>query len=268
MPAGAFTMGDSAGDGYAADGERPVRRVDLPAYDIDATSVTVADFARFVEATGHVTDAERYAVSAVFHLLVEAAPTDVVGRFPGVPWWVGVRGADWRHPGGPGSSVAGREDHPVVHVTWHDATAYCAWAGRRLPSEAEWERAARGGLEGARYPWGDDLTGPDGERRCQVFEGDFPDRHAGDGPLGTLPVHSFEPNGLGLWQCVGNVWEWCADPFTPPGAEAGGGDPQRAMRGGSYLCHDSYCRRYRCAARTGNTPDSSSGNTGFRTVAA
>src|SRR5919204_5941483 len=162
IPAGVFSMGDAQGDGKRSDGERPVHQVELPGFSIDATSVTNADFARFVEATAYQTEAETFGSSAVFHLVVSAAEEDIVGRSPVTPWWLGVRGADWRHPEGPRSNIVGRDDHPVVHVTWNDAQAYCRWAGRRLPSEAEWERASRGGLEGARFPWGDELLAPDG----------------------------------------------------------------------------------------------------------
>jgi formylglycine-generating enzyme len=241
--------------------------------------VTVADFARFVEATDHRTEAEAFGFSAVFHLLLAADDADVMGRFPGTPWWLGVRAADWRHPGGRHSSVDGLEDHPVTHVSWNDAQAYCDWAGRRLPTEAEWERASRGGLEATRYPWGDELLDSEGEWRCNIWQGEFPVENAtDDGHLGTAPVRTFAPNALGLWQTVGNVWEWCADWWDPneyrTRVEGETRDPRgpatgdtRVMRGGSYLCHDSYCNRYRNAARTSNTPDSSSGNTGFRTVA-
>jgi formylglycine-generating enzyme required for sulfatase activity len=149
-----------------------------------------------------------------------------------------------------------------VHVSWHDAAAFCAWAGTRLPTEAEWEYAARGGLEQARYPWGDELT-PGGRHRCNIWQGRFPDVNTeDDGYLGTAPVTRYAPNGYGLHNMAGNVWEWTADRFSP-----GGDQEPRAMRGGSYLCHASYCNRYRVAARTANTPDSSAGNVGFRIVA-
>ncbi|MFI5907861.1 formylglycine-generating enzyme family protein [Dactylosporangium sp. NPDC051541] len=274
VPVQTFAMGDAHGDGARPDGEQPVHPVRLEAFSIDATTVTVADFARFVDATGYRTEAETFGYSAVFHLFLRAAPDDVLGRAPQTPWWLGVRGADWAHPFGPLSSVDGAVDHPVVHVSWNDAQAYCTWAGRRLPTEAEWECAARGGLSGLRYPWGDALPGD--AWACNIWQGKFPATNtAADGFLATAPVRSFQPNAYGLWQPVGNVWEWCADWFdagyygrsamdNPRGPSTGNA---RVLRGGSYLCHDSYCNRYRNAARSSNTPDSSMGNAGFRTVA-
>lgn len=278
LPGGTFVMGDAHGDGHPGDGESPVHPVSLSPFSIDATSVTNADFARFVEDTGFVTEAENFGFSAVFHLAVRAASDEVMGQAAGTPWWFGVRGADWRHPGGSRSDLDGLEDHPVVHVSWNDAIAYCAWADRRLPTEAQWEYASRGGLESRRYPWGDELM-PDGTWRCNIWQGDFPRSNTlADGHLTTAPVRSFRPNDFGLWQTVGNVWEWCADwhdreyyaasAASPPCQDPAGPKTgaARAMRGGSYLCHDSYCNRYRNAARTSNTPDSSMGNAGFRTV--
>jgi sulfatase modifying factor 1 len=279
LKGGVFAMGDAHGDGHPGDGEGPVHAVRLSPFSIDVTSVTNADFARFVEDTGFRTEAEEFGFSAVFHLALKARPDDVMGTAAGAPWWLGVRGADWRRPGGSMSDLDGLDDHPVVHVSWNDAVAYCEWAGRRLPTEAEWEFASRGGLESQRYPWGDNLL--DGEGwRCNIWQGEFPVRNVlDDGFLTTAPVRSFEANGFGLWQTVGNVWEWCADWHDPryyiqsvvrPATKDPTGPPHgegRVMRGGSYLCHDSYCNRYRNAARTSNTSDSSMGNAGFRTVA-
>ncbi len=255
---------------FVQDGEGPVRRVRVPAFAIDRCAVTNGRFAAFVDATGYVTDAERYGWSFVFHAFV---PRGVrVGGAPGgAPWWRQVFGAFWRAPEGPGSDVEARFDHPVVHVSWNDATAFAAWAGGRLPSEAEWEFAARGGLEQATFPWGDELE-PGGVHRCNVWQGDFPRRDDGaDGHKGTAPADAFAPNGFGLYQTVGNVWEWCADRFAsvhprgplddPRGPEDG---PGRVMKGGSYLCHASYCNRYRVAARTVGTEDDSLGHVGFR----
>ncbi len=275
LPSGSFTMGDSSGDRNPLDGELPLHRVALEAFSIDATTVTNADFGRFVADTGYRTEAETWGFSAIFHLAVRAPASDLMRPAGGTPWWYGVRGADWAHPGGRDSSVECLDDHPVVHVSWNDAVAYCAWAGRRLPTEAEWEYATRGGLESAKYPWGDQE--PDvGGWRANIWQGSFPDRNTlDDGWLTTAPVHSYAPNGYGLWQPVGNVWEWCSDWFdpgyyahspshNPTGPERG---TSRVLRGGSYLCHDSYCNRYRNSARSQNTPDSSMGNAGFRTVA-
>jgi len=256
---GSFLMGSVDDDAFPGDGEGPVREVTLSPYCIDATAVTNRDFAAFVAATSHVTDAERFGWSFVFYALLdpsgrEAAREDVV---PDATWWLAVDGASWGNPEGRASSIDDRADHPVVHVSWRDAAAYAAWAGKRLPTEAEWENAARGGLVQAKYPWGDDLR-PGGVHRCNIWQGRFPEINTGeDGYLGTAPVTAFAPNGYGMYNAAGNVWEWCAD-WWSTALHA------KVIRGGSYLCHASYCNRYRVAARSSNTIDSSTGHTGFR----
>ncbi|MER5220910.1 formylglycine-generating enzyme family protein [Streptomyces flaveus] len=273
LPGGTFRMGGEDADANPGDGEGPVREVTVGPFEIDTRCVTNERFAAFVDATGYRTDAERFGWSYVFAKFVPGELRKVSPRPEGTPWWCGVEGAYWAAPEGPGSDLDDRGDHPVVHVSWGDALAFCRWEGSRLPTEAEWEYAARGGLDQKRFSWGDELT-PGGEHRCNIWQGRFPFRNtAEDGYLGTAPVDAFPPNGFGLFNTSGNVWEWCADwwgtdhgtgPHTDPtGPEQG---TARVMRGGSYLCHDSYCNRYRVAARTANSPDSSVGNTGFRCV--
>lgn len=267
-------MGTEDPRGYPDDGEGPVHEVELDAFSMAVHPVTNDQFGRFVAATGHATTAEQFVSSFVFGGLLpdDFPPTQGVAA---APWWRLVEGADWRHPEGPHSDIADRGSHPVIHVSWLDATAYCAWSGTRLPTEAEWERAARAGSEQLHYPWGDELE-PDGEHRMNVFQGSFPEENtAADGWVGTSAVMSYAPNAWGLHEMTGNVWEWCADWFdptyyqrspkqAPPGPESG---QARIMRGGSYLCHESYCWRYRVDSRSANTPDSSTGNIGFRVVA-
>ncbi|MGA9871862.1 MAG: formylglycine-generating enzyme family protein [Rhodococcus sp. (in: high G+C Gram-positive bacteria)] len=272
IPETTFTMGDPFEEGYAGDGERPTHRVTLDSYFIDATTVTNASFATFVKATGYVTEAEEVGMSVVFHSALEAPASDVIHAVEGTPWWLLVRGACWRQPAGAHSTIGDKQNHPVVHVSWNDALEYCSWSGKRLPTEAEWENAARGGLAGRRYPWGDELT-PRGQWRCNIWQGRFPDYNSlDDGYLTTAPVKSFGANAFGLYNTAGNVWEWCSDRFettwyehspatNPTGPKHG---PNRVMRGGSFLCHDSYCNRYRTAARSSNTPDSFAMNIGFR----
>ncbi|MFF7454589.1 formylglycine-generating enzyme family protein [Kitasatospora sp. NPDC008115] len=275
LPGGEFLMGTEDAEGFPGDGEGPVRPVRLKAFRIDTRAVTNGRFAAFVADTGYRTEAERIGWSYVFASFLPAALRRGAPRPGRTPWWCGVEGAAWNRPEGPGSDVGERGDHPVVHISWNDAAAYAAWAGKRLPTEAEWEYAARGGLEQARYPWGDELD-PAGEYRCNIWRGTFPARNtAADGHRGTAPVDAFEPNGFGLYNVSGNVWEWCADwwttdhpaerPLVDPAGPAAGTD--KVIRGGSHMCHRSYCNRYRVAARTANTPDSSSGHSGFRCAA-
>ena len=273
LAGGEFLMGNAGPRSYRDDGEGPIRRVQLHPFWIDACAVSNADFARFVDETEHVTEAERFGWSFVFGGLLpdDFPPTRGVAH---APWWRQADGADWRRPEGPQSDLDGRVDHPVVHVSWNDVQAYCSWAGKRLPTEAEWEYAARGGLEGKLFPWGDELE-PGGEHRMNVWQGTFPaENSAADGFYGTCPVEEFPPNGFGLHNMTGNVWEWCANWFhpdfhtrdtrtNPQGPRSGA---NRSTRGGSYLCHHSYCERYRVAARNSLTPDSTTGNTGFRCV--
>lgn len=274
LPAGTFLMGDHFNEGYPADGELPVHEVSISPFDMDATAVTNRQFAIFAEATGYLTESERLGYSAVFHAYLTAPAKDVIGPSEGAPWWLGVRGASWRHPTGADSHWSELAQHPVVQVSWNDALAYCTWAGRALPTEAQWEYAARGLVPGRRYAWGDELM-PEGTHRCNIWQGDFPVANTGeDGFVGTSPVATYPPNPVGLYDMAGNVWQWCRDWFLPkyyrtspvqdpPGPTIGHG---RVIRGGSHLCHDSYCNRYRVAARSHNTPDSASSNTGFRTV--
>ncbi len=275
---GPFLMGTDYADGFSQDGEGPIREVSISAFYIDQHSVTNTEFQRFSKETGYQTEAEEFGWSFVFWLLIPAHRRKVLqGRgetVMGLEWWYRVEGADWRHPTGPGSSIKKTPDHPVVHISYRDAAAYARWAGKRLPTEAEWECAARGGLEQKLYAWGDELT-PNGKHRCNIWQGDFPRKNTvEDGYVGTAPAFSYEPNGFGLYNMAGNVWEWCHDWWSadhhingprqdPLGPESG---QRRVMRGGSYLCHHSYCNRYRVAARTSNTPDSSTGNLGFRCV--
>jgi formylglycine-generating enzyme required for sulfatase activity len=273
LDGGGFLMGTDDSLGYEADGEGPVHEVMLRPFLIDTEAVTNARFRQFVQATGHVTTAQQFGWSFVFGGLLPDEFPDTRGVAQ-TPWWRQVYGADWSHPEGPQSYVTDRSDHPVVHVSWDDAVAYCTWAGSRLPTEAEWEYGARGGLEQRRFPWGDELE-PDGEHRMNVWQGTFPaENSCGDGWCGTAPVTEYPANGFGLHNMTGNVWEWCADWFAPDFyASSPASDPigppdgtHRVMRGGSYLCHASYCNRYRVAARSGNTPDTSTGNLGFRCV--
>ena len=285
LPGGTFLMGTDYPQAFQADGEGPVRPVTLSPFRIDTYPVTNAAFAEFARATGYRTDAEAFGWSFCFWMQLPPDRLDelVEDTVAAAPWWCVVRGADWAHPEGPGSDVFApaneRSSHPVVHVSWNDASAYAAWAGKHLPTEAQWEYAARGGLTQKLYPWGDDLTPADpatGQPRhlCNIWQGEFPRVNtAEDGFRFTAPVDAFPPNGFGIYSITGNAWEWCADWFStgfnpapttnPQGPEAG---HVRAMRGGSFLCHASYCNRYRVAARTANTGDSSASNVGFRCV--
>ena len=257
---------------YPGDGEGPLREIELTAFAIDACAVSNADFAAFVESTGYRTESELIGWSFVFAGLLpdDFPPTQGAAD---APWWRAVESASWRHPEGPDTGIEERLDHPVVHVSWNDAVAYAEWAGKSLPSEAQWERAARGGLESQPYPWGDELT-PGGEHRMNVWQGVFPTENGNeDGWYATCPVDEYEANGLGLYNTTGNVWEWCRDWFdvfhdpTPPTNPVGPPDGDlKVLKGGSFLCHESYCLRYRIAARMALTPDSATSNTGFRCV--
>lgn len=258
-----FLMGSEDSDVNRNDNEGPIHKVEVSSFWIDTTPVTNKEFKDFIDHTGYKTDAEKYGWSFVFHLLLSEKTAKQVTQIPTqAPWWRVVEGADWAHPEGLDSTIAERLDHPVVHVSWNDAQAYAEWAGKRLPTEEEWEYAARGGLEQKRYPWGDELT-PQGKHRCNIWQGEFPYTNtAEDGYQGTSPVKAFPTNSYGIYSVAGNVWEWCENDFfqkTNPPENA-----PKATRGGSYLCHASYCNRYRVAARTSNTPDSSTGNIGFR----
>jgi formylglycine-generating enzyme required for sulfatase activity len=274
LSGGTFLMGTDYADSFPDDGEGPVREVTVAPFLIDKYPVTNQLFEQFIRSTGYRTEAETFGWSFVFwsHIPKADFTSLVEDTVAAAPWWCKVPGASWNAPEGPGSNLSRREDYPVVHVSWNDALAFCQWSGQRLPTEAEWEYAARGGLEQKLYPWGDKLR-PDGEHRCNIWQGEFPDHDtADDGYAGTSPVDAFPPNGFGIYSITGNAWEWCADWFdTRYHRTAGRNNPtgpltgtSRVMKGGSFLCHKSYCNRYRVAARSSNTPDSSTANISFR----
>ncbi len=271
IPGGRAEVGTDAPI-FEGDGEGPRRFVMLAPFRLDEAAVTNLRFRRFVDATGYVSEAERYGWSFVFagHL---SADNGGSARVSGAEWWRKVEGACWRAPEGPGSDLAERMDHPVVHVSHRDALAFAAWAGGRLPSEAEWEHAAHGGLTGAMFPWGDREPDEAGFLPCNIWQGAFPERDTGaDGYRGTAPVRAFAPNGYGLFQMCGNVWEWNADAFRVRSLKRAAAavnmtaarEGRHLLKGGSFLCHRSYCFRYRIAARIGNSSDSSTSHTGFR----
>ncbi|MBP1844261.1 formylglycine-generating enzyme required for sulfatase activity [Rhizobium petrolearium] len=255
----------------AVDGEGPERRVTINDFFLEAETVTVARFAEFVEATGYVTEAEKFGCAAVFMGLLndrELAANNVAGT----PWWGRVDGAIWKAPEGPGSSIENRMDHPVTQVSWNDAMAFAHWVGGRLPTEAEWEHAARGGNRRRRYPWGDEEP-TDAKVFCNIWQGRFPHQNTlADGFFGTAPARSFTPTEDGFYNLAGNIWEWTSDPFRVRSLtrqakirnEQAKKSADKLLKGGSFLCHKSYCYRYRIAARMGLSPDSASSNTGFR----
>ena len=288
VPGGTFAMGSH--DFYPE--ERPVHRVSVDGFWMDEHPVTVAEFRRFVKATGYVTVAERPLDPATYPQADPAllVPGSLVFRKTRGPvnlndyrqWWAYVPGATWRHPEGPASTLHGRARHPVVHIAYEDAEAYATWAGKALPTEAEWEFAARGGLDGAVFTWGDEFA-PQGRMMANTWQGAFPWQNLRtDGYEGTSPVGSFPPNGYGLYDMAGNVWEWTVDPFVAPSAPAapccaaraadrtapqpGEHIPQRTIKGGSHLCAPNYCLRYRPAARQGGAVDTSTSHIGFRCV--
>ena len=257
---------------FPEDFDSPRRKVRVAPFRISATACSNADFARFVRETGYRTVAEVEGWSYVFHLLLQDPVAWPVSP-PGLEWWRVVEGACWSAPEGPHSDVTDHPDHPAVHIAWYDALAYCTWAGLNLPTEAQWECAARGGLSRARFPWGNAMM-PNSEHAMNTWQGAFPSQNsADDGFVGTAPITAFKPNGFGLYNTTGNVWEWVRDLYAPHPPK--GPFPQheptgpkqgyaRIQRGGSYLCHDSYCDRYHVHSRTRNDPDSSTGNAGFR----
>jgi formylglycine-generating enzyme required for sulfatase activity len=306
IPPGEFAMGTD--DPRSMANERPAHRVRVDGFWMDEHDVTNAEFRRFVEATRYVTTAETAPNweeirkhlppvtprpsdlrtepgSLVFTPTPRPVPLDDLSQ-----WWSWIGGADWRHPSGPGSNIDGKDDYPVVQASWDDAAAYAKWAGKRLPTEAEWEHAARGGLESKRFVWGDEFR-PGGQWMANTYQGEFPVRDAGeDGFIGPSPVGSFPPNGYGLYDMAGDVWQWCSDLYradapaqcaakgccdNPPGPRdcwdptdpAGfASAPRRVIKGGSFLCNPDYCESYRPSARRGTPPDTGTSHTGFRCV--
>lgn len=280
IPSGEYLIGTNEQEaGFASDREGPQVKVALPAFLIDETTVTNAEFAKFVTATGYVTEAEVIGWSFVFAYFLKEIAEKYQHPVPNLTWWKAVQGANWRHPEGPGSTLVGRLDHPVVQVSRNDAVAYCHWAKKRLPTEAEWEVAAKGGQSYERYPWGETFLVNE-QYQCNIWQGAFPNENTlVDGFSNTAPVKSYAPNGYGLYQMIGNVWEWCVNPrglsLSVFGEVSGAAfwtqyqkqdDNDYATKGGSFLCHDSYCKRYRIAARNGNSGMSASNNLGFRCV--
>lgn len=271
IPHGTFIMGNDD-PVIPQDGEGPARSVEISEFLMDKYEVSNWEFGVFVNETGYVTEAENFGDSFVLdYLLSEEIQKGITQAVANAPWWLPVKNASWHHPEGLDSTVTDRWDHPVVHTSWNDAVAYCKWRGKRLPTEAEWEYAARGGLKNRLFPWGNKLM-PRGEHYLNIWQGEFPINNTKeDGYVGTCPVHAFYPNKFGLYNMAGNVWEWTSDWWTirhtpdfkkdPSGPEKG---KDKVKKGGSYLCHPQYCYRYRCAARSQNSPDSSAGNLGFR----
>ncbi|MGQ4517673.1 formylglycine-generating enzyme family protein [Dermabacteraceae bacterium P13077] len=266
IPGGPFLMGGTDPDANPLDAEGPVREVQVDDFYIDRAPVTVGEFAAFVTDTSYVSEAEEFGWSYVFASLCSAEVRKSSPRPPQTPWWCAVQGAMWAHPEGPGSTVDDRLDHPVTHISLRDAEAFANWCGMRLPTEAEWEKAARGGLVQARYAWGNEFM-PDGKHQCNIWQGNFPTHNTReDGYVGTSPVATYPANGYGLYDMAGNVWEWCSDAWNASPSPSLQGKVN-VIRGGSYLCHDSYCNRYRVAARTSSAIEDASGNKGFRLVA-
>ena len=271
IPGGEAIIGTDA-PFFAIDEEGPRRVRRIKPFRMMETAVTNAMFAQFVEETGYQTDAERFGWSFVFmhNVSAEVAATQGV---VGVEWWRRVDGATWRLINGAGSEADCHDDHPVVHVSWNDARAFAAWAGGRLPSEVEWEHAARGGLGDVVFPWGDREPDEASYHPCNIWQGHFPQVNTGaDGYAATAPAAAYEPNGYGLYNMCGNVWEWASEPMRlrslskAARQEAKRYKGAKILKGGSFLCHKSYCFRYRIAARTGNTPDTSTAHQGFRLV--
>ena len=286
IPGGEFWMGTNKLK-YAVDGETPRRRVRVSSFYMDAFEVTNGEYAAFVDATGYKTDSEVYEWSFVFQSAIPPAIKKTLTKAVlGVEWWLPVPGASWSEPEGPGTSVFenNRTEHPVVHISWNDANAYCKWRGSRLPTEAEWEYAARGGLDGKVFPWGNSITNDNEYHRANIYHGTFPGVNTmEDGYEFLAPVGSFPPqNNFGLHDMMGNAWEWVSDWWTtshkntsssshnnidvmydPQGPIAG---TEKTKKGGSFLCHKSYCYRYRNSARHHTTPDSATQNSGFRCV--
>lgn len=301
VPGGEFRMGASDDEGRPD--EYPGHAVHVDAFWMDETEVTNAQFAEFVKATGYITTAEikpdweemkkqlppgtpkpadslLVAASLVFTPPSHPVPLDDASQ-----WWSWTKGADWQHPQGPGSNIKGKADYPVVHVSWDDAMAYCRWAGKRLPTEAEWEWAARGGLQEKKYPWGDEDP-EKGRPKANTWQGTFPNRNRSDDKFyNSAPVKSFAPNAYGLYDMAGNVWEWCSDWFSSgyyqelervqssnPKGPAASFDPmeptvpKKVVRGGSFLCNASYCKGYRVSSRMKTSPDTGLEHTGFRCV--
>jgi formylglycine-generating enzyme required for sulfatase activity len=294
IPGGDFRMGSEHGDMQDA---RPVHPVRVDGFWMDATDVTNVQFERFIRATGYLTVAERKPRPEDFPdvpreklvpgSIVFSPPKNAVSLDDYTAWWSFVPGANWRHPEGPRSTIAGRENHPVVQVAWEDAAAYARWAGKRLPTEAEWEFAARAGLDQQPYVWGSEFK-PNGKWQANTFQGHFPDRNTGeDGYRATSPVRSFPPNRFGLYDMAGNVWQWCADwyraDYYAQLTAAGGairnpqgppdsfdpdepGVPKRVQKGGSFLCTDQYCTRYMPGSRGKGEPSTATNHAGFRCV--
>lgn len=263
IPGGKYLIGTNE-PVFEDDKEGPEREVELKRFYLDKYEVSNSDFQDFVKQTGYVTEAEKFGDSFVFKILISPGVQQEYEDFRVLqaPWWYKVKDVNWKQPEGVGSSIKERLDHPVVHVSWNDADSYCTWRKKRLPTEAEWEAACRGGKKRKLFPWGNKLM-PNGQHWMNIWQGEFPDSNtADDGAISTCPVDKYRQNEFDLYNIVGNAWEWTSDPWTA--ADTTKENPDRVKKGGSYLCHKSYCYRYRCAARSQNSQDSSAGNLSFR----